>query len=40
MTSLDREFIRGNGRFAFDGFPIVEPRPVFVLVDELQPERC
>jgi len=24
---------------AFDGFPILDPRPVFALVDELYPER-
>ena len=33
----------GSGRnikaIAFDGFPILDPRPVFALVDELYPER-
>ena len=24
---------------AFDGFPILDPRPIFALVDELYPER-
>ena len=31
---------RGNIQaVAFDGFPILDPRPVFALVDELYPER-
>src|SRR5579864_2394599 len=38
--STDAAAFRSNIKaVAFDGFPILDPRPVFALVDELYPEK-
>jgi 2-haloacid dehalogenase len=39
LSADTASFRRSIKAVAFDGFPILDPRPVFALVDELYPER-
>src|ERR1700748_182022 len=42
LQGFAKRAVGANGNIqavAFDGFPILDPRPVFALVDELYPER-
>jgi 2-haloacid dehalogenase len=39
LTKKSQRFRSNFKAFAFHGFPILDPRPVFTLVNELYPER-